>query len=105
MSFKENLRYALDSKGMQIKELSRKSGISENTLKSYLKENGAEPTLSKAVTIANALDVSLEQMAGCDKTLKKQTPEILEINSLIKTLNPKEQKVILSVIKSMKAYL
>ena len=48
MGFKENLRFLMDSKDIQIKELSQKSGISENTLKSYLKTASAEPTISKA---------------------------------------------------------
>ena len=63
MNFSENLHFLLESRGILIKELSAQTGISENTLKTYLRTNCVEPTLSKALLIANALNVSLEFLA------------------------------------------
>ena len=48
---------------MQTKELSQASDISENTIKSYLKENSAEPKISNALLLAQPLGVSVEMLA------------------------------------------
>lgn len=103
MIFRENLRYILDAKGILIKELSLKTGISENTLKSYLKENAAEPTLSKAYLIANALDVSLDFLATGESknAASDKNPNIFKINSYIKKFNDKDINVILDMAKAL----
>lgn len=49
MNFRENLKYLMDFKNIQTKELSKLSGISENTIKSYLKE--ASPYARAVATI------------------------------------------------------
>ncbi len=101
MSFKDNVRYIMDCKEMQIKELSAKTGISENTLKSYIKENSAEPTLGKAMKIAKALDVNLSFLAeGNSQEYKKQ----LLLQSLIKDFSEKELNIIISLAQSLKKY-
>ena len=70
MTFRENLHYLMDCKGIQIKELSAMTGISENTIKSYLKENSAEPKISNALLLAQPLGVSVELLATSKKILK-----------------------------------
>lgn len=102
MNFKENLHFMLESRGMQIKELSLLTGISENTIKSYLKENSAEPTLAKALKIAQALNVNLEYLAiGEVEPPKKNYPEIKELQTLIDKLYPNELKILLDTAKSL----
>ncbi len=60
MSFSKNLKESMKVSNVTIKELSVKTGISENTISSYLKNEGAEPTAEKAVKIAEALGTSVE---------------------------------------------
>ena len=103
MSFRENLRYVLDSKGILIKELSQKTGISENTLKSYLKESSAEPTLSKVCAIAKALNISVDFLATGEskKDTFEKNPNIIEINILLKKFDEKDIAVILNMAKAL----
>ena len=70
MNFSENVHFEMECKGMIIKELSQKTGISENTLKSYLKSNPVEPKATNSVKIARALGVSVEYLVtgGTEKT-------------------------------------
>ena len=102
MSFRDNLRFLMDCRGIQIKELAARSGISENTIKSYLKENNAEPTLSKAIKLAYSLDIKLETLASTQTISQNYYPEQIEIEYLIKGLSQKELKIILNLIKSLK---
>ena len=104
MDFRENLRFLMESKGIQTKELSLKTGISENTITTYLRSASAEPKLSKAVLLAQALDVSVEFLAlGTDKYSDKNlSREVFSIQNEIKTLSTKELKIISATIKAMK---
>lgn len=85
MSFKENLRFVMECKGLQIKELSLKSGISENTLKSYLKEASAEPSLSKLILLSKALGISLDKL--CLNESNKNSKTSIELERIIDRLN------------------
>lgn len=104
MDFRENLRFLMESKGIQTKELSLKTGISENTIKTYLRSASAEPKLSKAVLLAQSLGVSVEFLAlGVDKTSDiSLSKEVFSIQNDVKTLSKKELKIISAVIKAMR---
>ena len=104
MIFRENLHFLMESKDIQIKELSVKTGISENTIKTYLRSASAEPKLSKAVLIAKALGVSVEFLANGSE-LSDENPvskEVFTIQESIKSFNPKELKIISAVINALK---
>ena len=103
MSFRENLRYVLDSKGILIKELSQKTGISENTLKSYLKESSAEPSISKALLISNALNVSLDYLATGKESKNNliTNPTLTEINKYLEKFDETDFAAVLSMIKAL----
>ena len=103
MSFRENLRFVLDSQGILIKELSLKTDISENTLKSYLKESSAEPTLAKASSIAAALNVSLDYLATGvqNSSTTNENPVIAEINSYMKKFNTNDLNAVLNITKAL----
>lgn len=100
MGFKENLRFRMDSLGIQTKELSSKTGISENTLKTYLKENSAEPTVSKAAKIAKALNISLDQLVNENENSTVNLEAELIKSSFIK-LSEKEKHYIHILIREM----
>lgn len=102
MNFRENLKYLMDCKNIQTKELSKLSGISENTIKSYLKESSSEPKISNAISIAKALGVSVEYLASLDEsTFNSISPQILEIENLLKKLNQKDLNILENVTKSI----
>lgn len=101
MGFKENLRFLMDSKDIQIKELSQKSGISENTLKSYLKTVSAEPTISKAAKIAQVLDASLEALLGVQQ---EESQKSLLQNDLLREsekLSVKNLKILIKIARDL----
>ena len=62
MGFAENLRTELDFQGLQIKELSQKTGISKSTLDKYLSGPKVQPGVENAVKIAQVLKVSVEYL-------------------------------------------
>ena len=62
MSFSENLKEALDFRGMQIKELSAKTGISKNTIDNYLSGQKSLPNVENGVKIAKTLGVTVEYL-------------------------------------------
>ena len=103
MAFRENLRYVLDSKGILIKELSQKTGISENTLKSYLKESSAEPSISKAELISNALNVSLDYLAAGKENKNNliTNPALTEIIKYLEKFDETDFAAVLSMIKAL----
>lgn len=109
MSFKENLRFMLDSKGWLVKELASKTRISENTLKTYLKTNSVEPKATNAVIIAKALGVTVEYLvtgnsengAGSAKPVSREANFVAEN---FDRLSENDRKSVLALIKEMKSH-
>lgn len=63
MEYGEVLAYYLDKKGMSAAELAHQIGSPRSTISALLNGRAKEPTLGKAKAIADALGVSLEEMA------------------------------------------
>jgi transcriptional regulator with XRE-family HTH domain len=85
MSFKENLREAIDLCGIEQKELANKANISLRNIENYLRENASIPSADKAVQIAKVLGVTVEYLVtGKNSHIKKSTVTELEIRQLIK---------------------
>jgi len=78
MSFKENLREALDYSGIGQKELARKANISLRNIENYLRENASIPSADKAVQIAHVLGVTVEYLVTGNNTEKKNSTSIIE---------------------------
>jgi transcriptional regulator with XRE-family HTH domain len=62
MSFRDNLREALDFTGIEQKELAAKTGISLKTIENYVKKDSSVPSADKAVIIAKTLGVTVEYL-------------------------------------------
>ena len=104
MNFRENLRFLMESRGIQTKELSSMTGISENTIKSYIKEDAAEPKISKALIIAKSLNVPIEYLVTGivqSETSSKNMKEINHLFQKILGLSKKEQKVVLALVNEL----
>lgn len=94
----------MDSRGIQTKELSFMTGISENTIKSYIKEDAAEPKISKALIIAKSLNVSIEYLVTGTVQSETSSKNMKEINLLFQKilgLSKKEQKVVLAMVNEL----
>ena len=64
MTFGEMLLKLMNERGISQAELARRSGISKQNITELVKGRSKEPTFSKALAIAKALDVTLEEMAA-----------------------------------------
>ncbi len=62
MDFKERLKEVMAYRGVKTQELAEKSGVNKRTIDHYLMNNSQEPSVSKAVKIAGALNVSVEYL-------------------------------------------
>jgi len=90
MSFRDNLREAIDFSGLEQKELANKANMSLRNIENYLRENASIPSADKAVKIAKVLGVTVEYLVtGEDLTKRAAAAELdmdYEIRQLIKTI-------------------
>lgn len=102
MGFGENLHQELEYQGIQIKELSERTGISKNTLDKYLSGNKSQPSVENAVKIAQAIGVSVEYLvlSGADKNQKLSADDAHFINSY-KKLSAQNKDVVSDLIHVM----
>jgi transcriptional regulator with XRE-family HTH domain len=78
MNFAENLHEAIEFSGLTQKELAKRSGISLNTLLSYLKhENPSSPTVENAVRLAQVLGTSVEKLVLGDDSRRTSLDKVL----------------------------
>ena len=105
MSFRDNLREALDFTGIEQKELAAKTGISLKTIENYVKKDSSVPSADKAVLIAQALGVTVEYLIMGNSPKKTAVPAIppqnKEILDTISKLNKYNTEVIASMAKTL----
>ena len=107
MGFKENLKSELAYKGMLVKELAEKTGISRHTLDNYLNVREHIPTLDVAVKIAKALGVSVEYLATGEETPHEHSHMSQEAGKLIHNfnlLNESDRKIVLDHVQLLLKY-
>jgi transcriptional regulator with XRE-family HTH domain len=105
MSFRDNLREALEYSGMEQKELAAKTGLSLKTIEKYVKKDSSLPSADKAVLIAQALGVTVEDLVTGKKP-KKPTPPAAqtkntEFLSLLSKLNKYNYEALTSIAKTL----
>ena len=104
MGFRENLKSELAYKGMLVKELAQKTGISRHTLDNYLNIREHTPTMDAAVKIAKALDVSVEYLATGEESPQASVNMNHDITALIQNyslLNDNDRKIIAEFMQIM----
>jgi transcriptional regulator with XRE-family HTH domain len=105
MSFRENLKEAINYSGLEQKELAHKANISLRNIENYLRENASIPVADKAVKIAQVLGVSVEYLVT-GKDLKQQTVqyplEAKMVAEITAQMKEKNRKMAVAIIKSMK---
>lgn len=75
-AFRKNVSMYLKEKELTIAELAEISGISFDTLKTFLYKNVQDAKLSNAIKLAKTLNVSLDELVGAD-TIHELTKESL----------------------------
>ena len=105
MGFRDNLREALDFLNIEQKELAAKTGISLKTIENYVKKDSSIPSADKAVSIAQALGVTVEYLITGKENLKKEKPDIPyrydEIMDILFKLNDYNCKVLTYTAKAL----
>ena len=105
MSFRDNLREALDFTGVEQKELAAKTGISLKTIENYVKKDSSVPSADKAVLIAQALGVTVEYLITGKNPKKTVIPVVQphnkEVFEIIPKLNKYNNEVITSMAKTL----
>ena len=97
MSFRKNLREAIDLSGLEQKELAHKANISLRNIENYLRKNASIPMADKAVKIAQVLGVTVEYLVtGKNLSLEIISSVDPEIKILIQNIKklPKNKQVI-----------
>lgn len=73
----------LDFRGMQVKELSAKTGISKNTLDNYLSGQKSLPNIENGVKIARILGVTVEYLVTRASAISdSELPEISQTQNI-----------------------
>ena len=86
--------------------LSAETGISENTLKSYLKSDSAEPKATNAVAIANALGVSVEYLVtGKNAKGENFSAKTRLAAQIFESLPQNDQDSVMTLLKEMKKHI
>jgi len=105
MSFRDNLREALDFSSIEQKELAAKTGISLKTIENYVKKDSSIPSADKAFLIAQALGVTVEYLITGKKSKKADLPAVHPQNKealeIIPKLNKYNSEVITSLAKTL----
>lgn len=98
--FRDNLKEQIEYKGMIIKELAAKTGISKRTIDTYVDSRAVIPNAEIAVKLAEALDTSVEFLVK--GTEPKSSPDVPQNEPV----NYKKYKKILDDLSSVpKEYL
>lgn len=103
MSFRERLRDEINYKGLMIKEVSAKVGVSNNTFLSYVDSRAVLPNVETAVKIAQVLGVSVEYLVtGKDPNIKRiNNKDIRDLIYEIENLTEEKMKIAKVIIHSI----
>jgi transcriptional regulator with XRE-family HTH domain len=107
MGFKENLKAELNYSGMLVKELSALSGVKKHTIDNYLNTHNSIPNADAAVSIAQALGVSVEYLitgheAGPKNPLASLPPDLRLLLQMAETFDEANLKILLTIVKAIK---
>ena len=115
MSFGDRLRQLLTDREMTVAELARITGISKNTLYSYLRRNTQKHDPAVLQKLADALDADVYYFMNADpppadeeqdlwelrETLRRR-PEMRTLFSISKSATPSQIKQTITIIEALK---
>ena len=105
MEFNESLKRLLIEKNMKQADLCRLAHIQTSLMSEYI--NGKKsPTIGNAIQIADALDISLDVLAGREERVRysESVPNVYvsQLNDCMNGLSENECTVVMDVIRAMK---
>ncbi|MBO4638893.1 MAG: helix-turn-helix transcriptional regulator [Treponema sp.] len=103
MGFKETLKDEIKYKGLMIKEVAAKAGVSNSTFLSYIDSRAVLPNVITAVKIAQVLGVSVEYLVtGNNPDIKNSnSKEIKDLLFIIENLNDEKLKIAKTIIHAI----
>lgn len=99
MEFSESLSRILDARHLRQADLCRMAGIQSSAMSDYVLGK-KEPTLSRAAAMADALQISLDELAG------RATPKRVierELLANFRELNDEGQETAVNIVYGMRA--
>jgi transcriptional regulator with XRE-family HTH domain len=107
MGFRENLKFQLERSDMLVKELAARSGLKKKTIDSYLGTRCYTPSVKAAVSIAQALGVSVEYLVtgkktAWDRPLSSLPQDVQDIVDAVERLNMRDRQVVLTLANSLR---
>ena len=94
-TFWATVSHVLDVKKVTLKELSDSTGIPYGSLKNMRGCEHRPPSLSDALSIAKALNVSIDYL--CGNSTRKESREAEHVNAWVDRLPPDRLKAMLSM--------
>lgn len=108
MEFKDNLKQLLIEKDMKQADLCRLSHIQTSLMSEYI-SGKKSPTIGNAIQIADALDISLDTLAGREERVRYSEPIAgvcaARLNECMDGLSENECTFVMDVIRAMKENL
>ena len=105
MSFRDNLREILEFLNLEQKELAAKTGLSLKTIENYVKKDSSIPSADKAVLIAQALGVTVEELVLGSKSTTRNMNLIYskykKLIGILEKLDDYNYEVIASVTEAL----
>lgn len=95
MDFLEAFQKLMDSKGVNANLLAKNSGVSVNTI--YTWQKGSSPSLDKLIPIADALGVTLDELAG--RVPPQHTEQEIELLNLFRNMDNKQKENLIHYAK------
>lgn len=98
VSIGQNIKKFRVEKGLTQNKLGEKSGIEPSNI-SHIERGATKVSLPTLVSIANALDVSLDEIIY-DSLVKNEHIEIKLIDEIIQNCNSEEMSALIEIIKT-----
>ena len=99
MEFKDSLSRILNNRGMSQADLCRISGVATSAMSRYL-SGDSDPSLSKAIAMADALQISLDELAGREAPKRAIERELL---THFRNLSDEGQEVAVNTVHGLTA--
>lgn len=102
MTFGQRLKALLDLRGYSARGFSGLTAVSSRYISMILSGEREEPSLSIALSIAQALDVSLDWLAtGETREPEELTPEEQDVIERLRRASPQVREMVLRSIRGM----
>ena len=98
MSISDSLNKIFYERDLTQADLCRMSGVTSSTISDYV-SGRKEPSLPKAIAIADALDISLDELAGRPTQISLERKLI----NNFRALKPEGQEVLVTIAKALRS--